>query len=148
MKVQDELSTKILNRWSELYSKNIGATMWDAFVDLVKDKSSIHMLYTKSDLPIIELIVSGLSASSISSLVFIPSSEIYATARTWGLAVQETTLDFNPLMVYNAGMTAMELMENVNDILPIEINIITATKIIHNIEKFHDIKKFLEDEDK
>jgi hypothetical protein len=72
---------------------------------------------------------------------------VYSVAKTWGLTVMETTLDFNPLLIYKEGMSADELEIYINEILPIPITPKGARDIVNNIEKYYDFVNCLEEYD-
>jgi hypothetical protein len=44
-------------------------------------------------------------------------------------------------------MSAFEMAEEINQILSIPISILIAQRIIANIERYYDLKRFLKEED-
>lgn len=122
-------------------------TAWDIISKVLSESSGydVHFLTLKADLDVIKLIAEGLSVSSIANRLSVPSKYVYDVAKIWGLVIMDSTLDFNPLLVYKEGMTAQELMFYMNDIVPVELDLKTAKDIISNIDKLYDFTKFLEE---
>lgn len=139
---------QLLNEWNKLKEENADATAWDAFISLVDGKVPKYVLYLRADIEIIRYIAEGNTVLSIHRMTGIPSKIIREIVNLWGLEPLDTALDFNPLLVYNSGMTAEEMERKVNSMLPIPISIGEYRKIIHNIQKYHDFLNALELEEK
>lgn len=121
-----------------------GITVWDVVVEYLKSKAEPSVLTLTADLPILEKIASGMSASSISNNFAIPSRDVFEVANIWGMTILDSTLDFSPLLMYNDGMSAVEMMLGINEILAIPISLQTATIIINNIERYNGLLEFLD----
>lgn len=122
---------------------------WEIVAKVLSESSGydVHYLTLKADLDVIRLIAEGLSASSISNRLSVSSLYVYSVAKTWGMTILDSTLDFNPLLIYKEGMLADELMVYINEILPLPITPKYAKDIVNNIEKYYDFVKFLEEYD-
>lgn len=120
---------------------------WDVIVNVLSESSGypVYFLTLKADLDVLRLIAEGLSASSIANRLSISSQYIYGIAKTWGLTVLDATLDFNPMYVYQRSMTPQDMMWVINEILPIPISMPDAKTIVNNIEKYYDLRDFLEE---
>jgi len=124
-------------------------TSWEIIAKVLSEKSGydVYYLTLKADLDVIRLIAEGLSISSIANRLSVKSMYVYTVAKTWGLSVLDSTLDFNPLLIYKEGMSAEELEMYINEILPIPITPKGARDIINNIEKYYDFVEILEEYD-
>jgi hypothetical protein len=124
-------------------------TSWEIIANVLSESSGydVYYLTLKADLDVIRLIAEGLSMSSIANRLSVKSMYVYTVAKTWGLDVMETTLDFNPLLIYKEGMSAEELEMYINEILPIPITPMGAQNIVNNIEKYYDFIEILKEYD-
>jgi len=122
-------------------------TVWDLFLSLVEGKEVPYILALKADLPILESIAKGMSASHIAGVLGIRTSEVVEVAELWGFKPLNFTLDFNPLYVYKNDMSIDSFLFEINEILAIPISLDTAKKAVYNIKQFNMVKLFLEDID-
>jgi len=124
-------------------------TAWDIVANVLSESSGdeVYYLTLKADLDVIKLVAEGLSVSGIANRLSVPSLYVYTVAKTWGLSILETTLDFNPLLIYKDDMSPEELMIYINEILPIPITLRSAKDIVNNIERFYYYINFLEEYD-
>jgi hypothetical protein len=137
-----------MEEWHRLKETTMDAvTVWDAFISLIKDKFPVYLVTLKADILLLEYIAGGLSVNFIFQKEGIPSKVVRKTAFTWGLVPLEQTLDFNPLMVYNSGMTSSSLELRMNDILPSPLRSSVYKTIIDNIERYLELKEILRKED-
>jgi hypothetical protein len=120
---------------------------WDVIANVLSETSGypVYFFTLMADLDVIKLIAEGLSASSIANRLSISSQSIYSIANTWGLNVLDYTLDFNPMYIYQENMSANDVCIAINDILPIPITINDAKIIINNIEKYYELRDFMEE---
>lgn len=132
---------------SDIFRKNHKATIWDVFVELLSTSANIdpYRIWIMSDYPILEMIAKGMEIGYIAEFLEIPIQEVVATCRIWGLTPIKETLDFDPLLVYNEGMTIDELKEKINPILyrPLDDRILYG--IIENVDKFREVTKMLDE---
>jgi hypothetical protein len=147
----DKFKAIFLAKADEMLDKypNKTFTSWEIVAKVLSESSGydVHYLTLKADLDVIKLIAEGLSASSISNRLSVSSLYVYAVAKTWEMYILDSTLDFNPLLIYKDGMSAEELMVYINEILPLPITLKGAKDIVINIEKYYDFVKFLEEYD-
>lgn len=147
----NKLKAKFLAKADELMEKypNKTFTSWEIIAKVLSESSGedVYYLTLKADLDVIRLIAEGLSVSGIANRLSVRSIYVYSVAKTWGLVVMESTLDFNPLLIYKQGMSAEELEVYINEILPIPVTHKGAIDIINNIEKYYDFVKCLEEYD-
>lgn len=138
LKMADELSEKYPDK---------KFTTWDVISKVLSESSgyAVYILTLKADLDVIRLVAEGLSASGVANRLSIPSQRVYEVSDVWGLDVLDSSLDFNPMYVYATGMTSVELMGHMNDILAIPITPIGARCIVNNIEKYYDLLEILEE---
>jgi len=124
-------------------------TSWEIISKVLSESSGydVHYLTLKADLDVIKLIAEGLSASSISNRLSVSSLYVYSVAKTWGMSILDSTLDFNPLLIYKNGMSSEELGAYINEILPIPITSTGEKAIVNNIEKYYSFIEFLEEYD-
>jgi len=124
-------------------------TSWEIIAKVLSESSGtdVHYLTLKADLDVIKLIAEGLSASSISNRLSVSSLYVYSVAKTWGMSILDSTLDFNPLLIYKNGMSSEELGAYINEILPIPITSTGEKAIVNNIEKYYSFIEFLEEYD-
>lgn len=148
METTSDIRSVLMEEWRRL--KDITAkdvSLWDAFISLVKDKVPVYLVTLKADMIILESVAIGLSASSIFRKTSIPSKVIRNIAFTWGLVPLKQTLDFNPLLVYNSGMSSKSLELHMNEILPEPLDSTIYETIISNIERYLELKEILRKED-
>jgi len=138
---------QILTEWEHLRSQRHDVSLWDAFVSLVKDKVPVYLITLRADIDIIKHIAQGYNIPAIHRMTGIPSKEIREVAFTWGLEPLETTLDFNALLMYNSGMTADILYARMNDFMASPLSFDVYEEVIHNIERYYDLEKFLLEEE-
>lgn len=122
-------------------------SVWDAFISLVKNKMPIYLLTLKADITVLEYIARGLSVTSIFQSTGISSKTIREAAFTWGLTPLDRTLDFNPLLVYNDGMSPEGLKYHMDEILPEPVSLDVCVTAINNIERYFDLCDILDKED-
>ncbi len=144
-----EIREEILSEWERLNAENPdGVTLWDAVVSLLRERTDVYLLVLKADINLIRMSAEGHAARNIARTLGVSTKEVSEVLSTWGLrATLAQTLDFNPLMVYNPGMTDVELQAEVNQFMPFDITRYDAETIIWNVEKYLDLVKFLEEND-
>jgi len=120
---------------------------WDIIANVLSESSGypVYFFTLKADLDVVELIAEGLSASSIANRLSIPSQHVYNVAKIWGLDIMDSTLDFNPMYIYKDDMSAQDMMCGINEILSIPITLHGAKCIVNNIERYYDLRDFLEE---
>jgi hypothetical protein len=140
LKKADELAEKYPNK---------RFSSWDIISKVLSESSGydIYLITLKADIGVLKLIAEGLSASSIANRLSIPSQIVYEIANTWGMVILDFSLDFNPMYVYEDGMTFVELSTSINDILSVPIATEAAKNIINNINKYYDFVEFLKEYD-
>ncbi len=143
----DDIRSIIMEEWHRLNTTTEDVSVWDAFISLIKDKVPVYLVTLKADMLVLEYIAGGLSASSIFQKTSIPSKVVRKTAFTWGLVPLKEALDFNPLLVYNSGMTPEMLEFRMNDILPEPLDLLTYEIVIDNIERYLELREILRKED-
>jgi hypothetical protein len=149
MEAETDLHSILLNEWRRL--SNItpdDVSIWDVFISLVKEKVPVYLVTLKADIMVLEYIAKGLSVNSIFQMTGISSKTIRNAAFTWGLLPLKQTLDFNPFLVYNSGMTAILLEVRMNEILAKSIDLVTCETVIINIERYLELREILRKEDK
>jgi hypothetical protein len=148
MKMARHFSDLMLEEYNRLREDEpeINHSVWDVFISLVGREKN-HLLVMKADLPIIEGLAEGQSVIRVSRSLGIPSKAIRRVADIWGIEPMEVALDFNPVLVYNRGMTPEQMKYKLEDILFDEISLETYEKIINNIEAYLDIVKYIEEVD-
>lgn len=144
-----ELKESLFAEWERLNEENPdGATLWDAVISLLKDKTDIYLLILKADIDILKMASEGHSAKDIARSMGVSTKEISKALYTWGLQTPlSETLDFNPLLIYNDGMVAEELQFEANEFMPFDINLYEAETIIGNVEKYLDLVRFLKEQE-
>ena len=120
--------------------------VWDVFISLV-GKEKNHLLVMKADLPILESLVQGNSIIKTSRNLGIPSKAVRIVAALWGIEPLELTLDFNPLLVYNRGMSDVEMREKLKDIIFEDLSLEVYKTIIDNIETYLSIVDYIDEFD-
>jgi hypothetical protein len=98
-------------------------------------------------LPIIEKLADGFSVASVANFFAISSKDVYEVAEIWGIRPLEFTLDFNPLLVYNRGMTLESFLAEINEYLPIPLKRETAVISLVNVKRYYEILDFLKEEE-
>jgi hypothetical protein len=121
--------------------------VWDVFISLV-GKEKNHLLVMKADLPILESLVQGNSIIKTSRNLGRPSKAVRIVSALWGIEPLELTLDFNPLLVYNRGMSDVEMREKLKDIIFEDLSLEVYKTIIDNIETYLSIVDYIEEFDK
>jgi len=143
-----EIRESILKEWERLSTIKSEVSVWDAFISLLEKGTDVHILILKADLEILKFIAGGYSIRSTARLIGISTEEVNTVIRTWGFIPPiGETLDFNPLLVYNDGMSAKDFMFEVNDVLPIPINFSDAETIVLNIERYRDLERIAKEND-
>lgn len=122
-------------------------TAWDVFLSLTSGKQEKYLLTLKADIDILRKIAEGNSLIRISRALSIPSKSIREVASTWGMEPLIETLDFNPLIVYNRGMTAEEMWAHVETIVPSIPDVKEFYRIVLNAERYNDLIDFLKESD-
>lgn len=141
-----EIRELITEEWERLSALRLDVTVWDAFISLVKDKAEVYLLILEADLEILRFIADGYSVKATARIMDIPTVEVNMVIKAWGfLPPLGETLDFNPLLVYNMGMSAVDFMYEVNDVLPIPITLSDAETIVLNIERYKDLERLVEE---
>jgi len=141
-----EIRELITEEWERLIALRLDVTVWDAFISLVKDKAEVYLLILEADLEILRFIADGYSVKATARIMDIPTVEVNMVIKAWGfLPPLGETLDFNPLLVYNMGMSAVDFMYEVNDVLPIPITLSDAETIVLNIERYKDLERLVEE---
>lgn len=138
----------VLEEWERLRKTAHDVSLWDAFTSLVRENVPVYLLTLKADMDIIEYIAQGYNISAVHRMTGIASKDIREVIDTWGLQPLEQTLDFNALLMYNRGMTASELSYKMNDFLPKPLSFDVYEKIIHNIERYYDLERFIKEHEK
>lgn len=122
-------------------------TLWELFLSLVDGKEERYVLALKADIRILERIAMGMSPSYIAGIMGIPTQDVTDVANIWGFKPLNFTLDFNPLFIYEQGMTPDAFMAEINEVLAIPIGLDTARQVVYNIGQLRIAKSFLEDVD-
>lgn len=143
-----DLNDDDLNLVAEkVYTKNKKATLWDVLVEVLAEKGNMEpfVIWILSDLPVLEAVAKGHSLSYIASFLEMPQREVIATCNVWGIQCFRHTLDFDPTLVYNDGMTMEEFQVKLDPILPS----MPATEVLEdaiiNVEKYRRVRELLEE---
>ena len=147
MQKETKLKDIFIAEYERLELERSGVTLWDVALSLFSKHVEIYVLVLKADINIIEKIAQGLSVYSISNTLSVPSKHVMEVASTWGLRLVEQTVDFNPLLIYNEGMSPEEMLLHMNDILALPIDLDIADTLVYNIERFHTLDEFLKEEE-
>lgn len=144
-----EFNDLLLAEWKRLDRTDPeDVTVWDAFVSLVGNFEDAYILALKADLVIIKHLVEGYSTRTAARTLGIPIKSIHKTIRIWGLkATPDETLDFNPLLVYNKGMSELDFEVEIELFLPVVPSRDEIHRIIWNIERYYDLVEFLREVD-
>lgn len=121
-------------------------SVWDVFMSLVS-REKRHLSVIKADLLIIEVLAQGNSIIRVSRMLGIPSKVVRKVASLWGVEPMELTLDFNPLMVYNKGMSAIGMKNKMQDIMFKDVDIAIFEQAISNIEIYHTLLDYVDEFD-
>lgn len=140
---RDSFKNAIVTEMKRLDTTDI----WKAVLSLFSKHEEKYILCLKADLPIIEALVKGFSTSSVANTFAISSKDVFEVSNTWGITPLDFTLDFNPLMVYNIGMTVDSFLAEMNDYLPIPLSRETASIAISNILRYFDLLEFIMEEE-
>lgn len=148
MDLPSDIRSVLMDEWYRLWSiTSDDVSLWDAFISLIKDKVPVYLVTLKADMLVLEYVAGGLSISSIFQTTGIPSKFVRKIAFIWGLTPLELTLDFNPLSVYNVGMTPRTLELQMNEILSKPLDSAVYETIINNIERYLELQDILRKED-
>ncbi len=130
----------------KVYANNKDATSWDVIVAYLSEKGNIEpsILWILSDLQILLMIARGYEAGYIAQSLDVLYSDIRKTARVWGMSCMDSTLDFNPLTIYEPGMMAQDLRFKLEDILITVPETSILEKCISNVEQYLSVKDLLE----
>jgi hypothetical protein len=142
-----EFSETIMEEWERLRKERTDVSLWDAFTSLLKERIPSYLLTLRADMDVIRYIAQGYNISAIHRMTGIPSKAIRKVAFTWGMEPLEQTLDFNAILMYNRDTTADILYRRMNDFLATPLPYETYETVIHNIEKYFDLEKFLREEE-
>jgi hypothetical protein len=144
--LNDEDLYKIAN---EVMKKNPQATLWDMFVYILTCQCSVDpsILWILSDLPIIELVAKGYNLQYISDFLMVNKATVEKICETWNLFLFEHTLDFDPVEVYAEDMTFEDLQRKLRPVLAIMPNAKTLQESLSNAQKYHNIRKFLDEQE-
>jgi hypothetical protein len=142
-----EFNDLLLAEWKRLDRTDPEqVTVWDAFVSLVGNFEDAYILALKADMVIIKHLVEGYSVRTAARILGIPAKNIHKVIRIWGLKEPpDETLDFNPLLVYNEGMSELDFETEIELFLPIVPTKDAIHRIIWNIERYADLREFLEE---
>ena len=145
--MKSEVTDALFSEWNLLRAVAPDTTLWDAFVSLVDDRVPTYILIMKAEIDIVKYIAMGQSLATIHRKIGIPSKDIRKIAFTWGVEPMQSTLDFNPLMMYNIGTTSEMMEYRVNDLLAIPLPSDIFIVIVNNIERYLDMKNVLQEDD-
>lgn len=138
-----------LNRIAENIWRKKGksATLWDVFVEVLAKKADTEpfVIWMMSDFAVIEMVARGHGISYIIDVLDIPKKEIVSTCNTWGMYCLKETLDFDPVLVYNEGMTMDEYREKLKPILYYVPDDDDLEYTIINVRKYNSVKKLLDE---
>lgn len=145
--MKSEVTDALFSEWNLLRAIDPDTTLWDAFVSLVDDRVPTYILIMKAEIDIIKYIAMGQSLATIHRKTGIPSKDVRKIAFTWGVEPIQSTLDFNPLMVYNVGTTPEMMEDRMNDLLAIPLSSDIYIDIVNNVERYLDMKTVLQEND-
>jgi len=149
MDTTNDIRSILLKEWHKLKdTTGEDVSLWDVFISLIKDKVPVYLVTLKADIFILKYIASGLSINTIFQRTGIPSKAVRKVAFTWGLTPLEETLDFNPLLVYNMGMSPESLKAHMDEILPRPVSLELCEIAINNIERYFELDRILREEDR
>ncbi len=146
--MEDILSSKSLNKIAdEVYRHNKKATLWDVLVRVLAKQGNVEpfIIWILSDLPVIELVAKGHSVNYVANFLEMPSREVTATCKTWGMSGSKQTLDFDPVMMYNEGMTVDEFRAKLSPTMAVMPSDEILEDAIINVEKYRSISKLLKE---
>lgn len=144
--MEKTLTEQIEARFDELLKEKSNVTVWDAFLSLVEGEDTF-LLSMKADVPILECLAKGFSLGRTAGYLSIPAKDVQTVADVWGVTPSKVTLDFNPLLVYNRGMSGQELKNHMSDILPTPLSDREYDSIIANIEVYNTVDRYLREMD-
>lgn len=143
----DFLDDEPLNKIAEgVYKNNKKATLWDVFVAVLAEKGNVEpfVIWILSDLSVMGLVARGHSINYIANFLEMPSKEVVSTCKVWGMVGFKQTLDFDPMMMYNDGMTVDEFRARLSPTLAIMPPDETLEDAIINVEKYRSVCKLLD----
>jgi len=146
--MEDILNSESLNKIAdEVYKNNKKATLWDVLVMVLAKQGNVEpfIIWILSDLSVIELVARGHSMNYIANFLEMPSKEVASTCKTWGMRGFKQTLDFDPVMVYNEGMTVDEFRAKLSPTVAIMPSDEILEDAIINVEKHRSINKLLKE---
>jgi hypothetical protein len=132
---------------SKVYKHNKDATLWDVIVEYISKKGNTepYILWILSEFEVLHLIAKGFDAPQISRALHIPITTVEKTSKIWGVSCMEQTLDFDPLHVYDEGMTAEDMSNKMFLVSPFVPNIRILKTCVGNIEKYLAVKNLLDE---
>lgn len=127
--------------------KGKSATLWDVLVEVLAEKADTEpfVIWMMSDFSVIELVARGHGIDYIMDVLDISKKDIMSTCKTWGMICLKETLDFDPVLVYNTGMTMLEYKEKLRPILYYVSDDEDLENTIINVEKYRSVKKLLDE---
>lgn len=146
--MEDILNSESLNKIAEeVYKHNKKATLWDVLVMVLSKQGNVEpfIIWILSDLSVVELVARGHSVNYIANFLEMPSKEVIATCNTWGMVGFKQTLDFDPVVVYNEGMTVIGFKAKLSPIVAIMPSDEMLEDAIINVEKYRSINKLLKE---
>jgi hypothetical protein len=146
--MEDILNNKSLSKIAEeIYQKNKKATLWDVLVIVLSKHGNVEpfIIWILSDLPVMELTAKGHSVNYIASFLEMPSREVVSTCKTWGMRCFKQTLDFDPTLVYNDGMTVEAFAAKLEPVISVMPSNEILEDAIINVEKYRSIIKLLKE---
>ncbi len=131
----------------KVYRNNPQSTLWDVIVAVLAKKGNIEpfIIWVLSDLPVIEMTARGMSLSYIAEFIEVHEKEIASICKTWGIIPNKETLDFDPIKVYNDGMSVGEMQARLDPVLTYVPSIELLENVIINVDKFLRVKELLEE---
>lgn len=145
----DEFLTKanITDMAEKIYKADKNSTLWDLVAHAIAESANIkpYIIWILSDFPVIEAIARGYGLDYVRDSLDIKRQDIVSTCRVWGLFYWTETLDFDPLLSYNSGMTVEEYKESLRPVLATMPSDDTIKNAINNVEKYRSIKELLDE---
>lgn len=146
--MEDFLDNESLSKIAEeIYKTNKKATLWDVFVVVLSRKGNVEpfVIWILSDLPVMELVAKGHSINFIANVLEMPAKEVISTCKVWGMVGFKQTLDFDPTMVYNDGMTVDEVRARLSPTLATMPSDEMLEDAMINVGKYRSIVKLLKE---
>jgi hypothetical protein len=143
LKIADKELNEIATR---IYNLNEDATLWDVIVAYLSAKGNIEpcVIWILSDIQLLEMLARGYEVGYISQYLNISPYEIRRVAKIWGMYCMDSTLDFDPLVIYKEGMTVQDMKLKLNGVTTFCPEIFSLEKCFNNVEKYINIKNLLD----